>query len=371
VQDSFLASKPGHITIIYDQSGKGNHLTPAPSGYWPPADTPALATDATIKINGHTVHGVYTNGSFNSSTTDTTGKGVGYRNNNTTGLATGNQAEGMYMVCDGKHYNSACCFDYGNAGKTNIDEGPATMEAINFGNVSGWGHGSGNGPWVLNDCENGLVAGVDTVAGSKNWANNTPIIANYVTGMLKSKNTNFWAIKGCDAATGKLKTMYSGRQFPGWYPKKLSGSIILGIGGDNSHAGVGTFYEGAITNGFPADSIEDSVQANIVAAGYGSVTTSTIRPVAIDRVAESMFGFNYDQSTATAIVSYTLLKSRSLVITIVDQRGRLMATVINGIVPAGRHAAVWNAKRIPSGVYVCRVAMDGMGGFTGKLVVEK
>lgn len=39
--------------------------------------------------------------------------GTGYRNDNTTGVATGNAAEGMYAILDGTHYNDACCFDYG------------------------------------------------------------------------------------------------------------------------------------------------------------------------------------------------------------------------------------------------------------------
>ncbi|WP_345637922.1 AbfB domain-containing protein, partial [Rugosimonospora acidiphila] len=50
------------------------------------------------------------------------------------------------------------------------------------------------------------------------------------------------------------------------------GAIILGIGGDNSKGSAGTFYEGVMTSGYPSDATENSVQANIVAAGY---TTST------------------------------------------------------------------------------------------------
>jgi len=48
------------------------------------------------------------------------------------------------------------------------------------------------------------------------------------------------------------------------------GAIILGIGGDNSKGSAGTFYEGVMTSGYPSDSTENSVQANIVAAGYST-----------------------------------------------------------------------------------------------------
>ena len=45
-------------------------------------------------------------------------------------------------------------------------------------------------------------------------------------------------------------------------------ALILGIGGDNSDGAVGTFYEGAVTQGYTSDSVDDLLQANIVAAGY-------------------------------------------------------------------------------------------------------
>jgi non-reducing end alpha-L-arabinofuranosidase len=49
----------------------------------------------------------------------------------------------------------------------------------------------------------------------------------------------------------------------------LQGVIILGTGGDGSNGGRGTFFEGAMISGNPPDSVDDVVQANIVAAGYG------------------------------------------------------------------------------------------------------
>ena len=37
--------------------------------------------------------------------------GVGYRNDNTTGVAKGDEPETLYMVTSGQHYNEGCCFD--------------------------------------------------------------------------------------------------------------------------------------------------------------------------------------------------------------------------------------------------------------------
>lgn len=52
-------------------------------------------------------------------------------------------------------------------------------------------------------------------------------------------------------------------------PQKKQGSIILGIGGDNSDSAVGTFFEGVMTAGYSTDDADNRVQADIVAAGYG------------------------------------------------------------------------------------------------------
>ena len=56
-------------------------------------------------MGGHTVYGVYINNP---------GMNVGYRNIKTTGMATGDQPEAMYMVLNGKQFSNICCFDYGN-----------------------------------------------------------------------------------------------------------------------------------------------------------------------------------------------------------------------------------------------------------------
>jgi hypothetical protein len=266
-QDSFCAGTTCVISIIYDQSGKGNHLTKGPGGGFPETDLEANATAAKITVGGHTVYGIYTTGAFSPSA------GVGYRRNNTSGIATGDQPEGIYMVASGTHYNQWCCFDYGNAETNTKDNGNGTMEAVYFGNSTQWGHGAGSGPWVMADLENGLFAGQTLV-----YNNNISINVNYVTAIVKG-TANLWAIKAGNAQSGGLTTMYNGARptTSGYNPMKKEGAIVLGIGGDNSHTAEGTFFEGAMTSGYPSDATENSVQANIVAAGYGS---STISPTA-------------------------------------------------------------------------------------------
>jgi hypothetical protein len=259
-QDAFCAGTTCTISIIYDQSANENHLTVSPAGGWlKNGGTEANASAARVSANGHAVYGVYTTGSF-----DEKVGGVGYRNNMTRAVPTGDQPEAMYMVASGRHYNQWCCFDYGNAETNNLDNGPGTMEAIYFGSSTQWGRGSGAGPWVMADLEDGIFAGPSFAAP----ASSTPLVADYVVAMLKGKPGSF-ALKGGDAQAGRLETKYDGPRPRGYDPMKKEGAIILGTGGDNSHTGEGTFFEGCIVSGYPSDAADDAVQANVAAAGYG------------------------------------------------------------------------------------------------------
>ncbi|HEY4459892.1 MAG TPA: arabinofuranosidase catalytic domain-containing protein [Pseudonocardiaceae bacterium] len=255
-QDSFCAGTTCLITVIYDQSGRGNNLTQAPAGGAAGGpDNLANATAAPTTLNGNKAYGVYV------------AAGTGYRDNHTSGIATGDNPEGEYAIFDGTHYNGGCCFDYGNAETNSDDDGNGTMEAIYFGNIKVWGYGTGNGPWIMADLENGLYSGVN--AGYN--ANDPTINYRYTTAIIKG-GANQWAIRGGNAQSGGLSTFYSGQRpnVSGYNPMHKQGAIILGTGGDNSKGSAGTFYEGVMTSGYPSDATENSVQANIVAAGYGT-----------------------------------------------------------------------------------------------------
>jgi hypothetical protein len=257
-QDSFCAGTTCVITEIYDQSGHGNNLTDAPAGGAAGGpDTLANATAAPVTVGGHKAYGVYV------------AAGTGYRDDHTSGIATGDAAEGEYAIFDGTHYNGGCCFDYGNAETSNDDTGAGHMEAIYFGNIKVWGYGTGNGPWIMADMENGLFSGAN--AGYN--ANDPTTSYRFTTAMIEGES-NQWAILGGNAQSGGLATDYSGVRPSGYNPMHKEGAIILGIGGDNSKGSAGTFYEGVMTSGYPSAATESSVQASIVAADYAPSTAS-------------------------------------------------------------------------------------------------
>lgn len=274
-QDRFCASTTCLVSIIYDQTSRQNHLTRAPGGSQGDGPEPggydylASAVGAPVKLDGNLAYGVFIPPK------------TGYRQNRVSGSAVGDQPEGIYAVLDGTHFNDGCCFDYGNAEVDNNDKGNGEMEAIYFGDRHVRGSGSGQGPWVLADLENGIFA--DSTGGKNN---NLPTAnSRFVTAVVKGE-ANHWAIRGGNAASGPLRTYFDGiRPTAGGYsPMTKEGAIVLGIGGDNSRAGQGTFYEGIMTYGYPSDETENAVQADIVAARYAPAPLNSGPGVGMDTI---------------------------------------------------------------------------------------
>ncbi len=226
-----------------------------------------LADMAPISIMGHKVYGVFIE------------PGMDFAITTSKGTAVDDQAEGQYWVVNGKHFNSGCCFDYGNAEIDSRDDDNGTMETLYFGNATPWFSGQGDGPWIMTDQENNLVGCVNE-DGSKGCPNLPSIPWRFVTAIGKGE-PHHWASLGGDAQKGALSVMFDGKRVnPTYDPMRKQGAILLGNGGDNSDGSQGTFYEGAVTAAgtFPSNATDQLVQANIVAAGY-NVAPLTVSPV--------------------------------------------------------------------------------------------
>jgi hypothetical protein len=259
-QDTFCTGTTCTISYIYDQSELKNDLPMSPPPYWFRSGNltakEASATAGKVKLGGHTAYGVYV-----------VADGLNtYRNNFPNGVPVGNEPETIYAVLDGKRYNDRCCFDYGNVETSGQDDGDATMDTLTLSNIILWGHGTGTGPWVMDDLENGVYAG-DQKTGST--SSNTPLVVTYATLMVRTYAEDHYILKGGDAQSGKMAVKWDGKRPPGYTPMKKQGAVQLGCGGDGSCGGMGTFFEGAIAKGVSTDATDDAIQANIVAAGYG------------------------------------------------------------------------------------------------------
>ncbi len=265
-QDAFCKDTYCWITVLYDQSGKGNHLFQAPrGGFSGPAmggyNNVPVADWAPVNVLGHKVYGIFI------------APGMGLRLNDPTGTAVDDQAEGQYWVFSGRHYNSGCCFDYGNAETDSRDDGDGTMETTYFGNSRGWYYGEGDGPWIMTDQENNLVGCVNPDPNDKYCRGLDTVDWRFVTAMADGE-PHHWRSMGGDAQEGSLKVYYDGGRIQNprssYDPMRKQGAILLGNGGDNSNGSAGTFYEGAMTAAgtFPTEALNQEIQANVVAARY-------------------------------------------------------------------------------------------------------
>jgi len=265
-QDAFCANTYCWITILYDQSGKGNHLTQAPrGGFSGPGmggfNNIPIADMAPVTLMGHKVYGIFIE------------PGMGLRDDDPVGTAVDDQAEGQYWVVNGHHYNSGCCYDYGNAETDSRDDGDGTMETTYYGNATAWYHGQAPGPWIMTDQENNLVGCVNMSPNDKYCPDLPSITWRFVTAMADGE-PHHWRSMGGDAQQGDLEIMFDGPRVindrNSYDPMRKQGAILLGNGGDNSNGSQGTFYEGAMTapGTFPTQETNQKIQANIVAAKY-------------------------------------------------------------------------------------------------------
>jgi hypothetical protein len=295
-QDAFCANTYCWITTIYDQSPKHNDLTQPPSGLFffsGPAmggfDNLPIADMAPVTIMGHKVYGVFIE------------PRMGLRNNDPKGTAVDDQAEGMYWVINGHHYNSGCCFDYGNAQIDSNDDDNGTMETAYFGSCPWWYNANPPGPWIMTDQENALVGCVNP-DGSKLCVNLPSITWRFVTAIAKGE-PHHWTSMGGNAQHGTLSVMFDGPRIDSSYdPMRKQGAIILGTGGDNNNGSAGTFYEGAMTapGTFPTDATDQLVQANVVAAKY-DVARLSVAPASATATPPGLQTFTPGSSQETTV----------------------------------------------------------------------
>jgi non-reducing end alpha-L-arabinofuranosidase len=257
------------VSVIYDQSGNGNHLSVAKAGtisagpYANTDDFEANAERGAVKVAGRDVRALYLEPRQGYRLPER-GAGIPYRE----------AAQGTYLLADGNREASGCCWEFGNAGKLFTFTEPVTLF---FGSERGK-RGAGNGPWFMADFGGGIWAGgsVDGDPGFGSgslWQDvppnpeNPSLRSQFALGFLKV-DTASWALRMADAAAdaGDIVTAWRGKP-----PKKtlLGGTVILGISYENANESWGTFYEGAILDGFPSDDTERAVLDNIRATGYG------------------------------------------------------------------------------------------------------
>ncbi len=262
------------IKQIYDQSGRGNHLTVAPKGSAKKTpSTPAAASKLPVTIDGHSAYGILfrPNQGYRAACNE-----CPYPQPFPSGVPVGDEPQTQYMISSQHDLINGCCFDYGNAEVTANNDGNGTMEAVYLGMGVIWGSGSGPGPWVMADLENGLYPGWEN-GSFRNISTSVSMTFDFVTGIVvgdtadKNGGKGRFAIYGGDATVAKTTQLYDGirPEKPGYVPMQKQGSVILAIGGDNSDGDGGRFYEGAIALKAASKEVIDALQLAIAQARYG------------------------------------------------------------------------------------------------------
>jgi len=319
-QDAFCANTYCWITTLYDQSGKGNHLTQAPRGaFLGPAmggfNTLPMADMAPVTLMGHKVYGIFI------------APGMGLRQNDAKGTAVDDQAEGQYWVINGHHFNDGCCFDYGNAEIDSRDDGDGTMETTYYGNASLWYYGQAPGPWIMTDQENNLVGCVNPSPNDKYCPDLPSINWRFVTATADGE-PHHWRTMGGDAQGGDLAVMFDGPRIindrNSYDPMRKQGAVLLGNGGDNNNYSQGTFYEAAMTapGTFPTEETNQKIQANIVAVKY-DVQALSIAPANAVETPPGLQTFSprSSQNTTLTFTNTTGAPVKDLTLSITTPRG--------------------------------------------------
>jgi non-reducing end alpha-L-arabinofuranosidase len=278
------------VSLLYDQSGRENHMPVAKGGQsagggFAPLDDFETVMDARagLTVGGHSVFSLFMQ------------EHQGYRLTTPgDGVPVDQEAQGIYMLADGTRAGGACCWDFGN-----VTPNPLQFSEMNtlFFGEGYWGDGNGAAPWFGADFEAGVWMG-GSAEGQPGWGQlypagdprnnngvarppnpNNPSMAGvkFALGFLKTNDDadNTYALRMANASTAtEVQTAHRGRfpklSFPnGAHGADNQGAVVLGVGGDNSNNSFGTFYEGAVVAGFPDDATELAVMQNIQAARYG------------------------------------------------------------------------------------------------------
>ena len=362
-QDAFCANTYCWITTLYDQSGKGNHLVQAPrGGFSGPAmggfNNIPVADMAPVTIMGHKAYGVFIE------------PGMGLRWNDARGTAVDDQAEGQYWVINGHHFNSGCCYDYGNAETDSRDDGDGTMETTYYGNATAWYRGQAPGPWVMTDQENNLVGCVNPSPNDKYCPDLKSISWRFVTATADGE-PHHWRSMGGNAQIGDLEVMFDGPRIKNdrssYDPMRKQGAILLGNGGDNSVGSQGTFYEGAMTapGTFPTKETNQKIQDNIIAAGYNVQSLSLAPANATDTPPGlQTFSPRTSQNTAVTFTNTTGAPVKDLSLSIIVPKG-WKSVVLN----SKETSKIFTGQTAPGAVVSATFTVtSGTEAFNGDLV---
>jgi len=268
-QEHFCGDALCVVERIYDQSPFGNHLGMEHGAPWlsPPRNSQDTGVNMTaeskVSLGGAPVYSAVFDSHCDTTRGNCDGLVAGYSNRTAVGTPLGEEPQTVYALYNGKHYNTGCCFEFGSAEKTPTQVG-GSMEAVYYGcnDTHPPLPPCEKGPYAYSDLEH--MHEMMTLPGFEP-VRLQPI--DFLFALVKGEPGRLSLAVADAQKNSSLRILYDG-PYPANFTSKKQGGIVLGIGGDNSPFGSGTFYEGVIVRGFSGSEVDAAVLADIVAAGY-------------------------------------------------------------------------------------------------------
>ena len=222
-----------------------------------------MTAESKVSLGGAPVYSAVFDSHCDTTRGNCDGLVAGYSNRTAVGTPLGEEPQTVYALYNGKHYNTGCCFEFGSAEKTPTQVG-GSMEAVYYGcnDTHPPLPPCEKGPYAYSDLEH--MHEMMTLPGFEP-VRLQPI--DFLFALVKGEPGRLSLAVADAQKNSSLRILYDG-PYPANFTSKKQGGIVLGIGGDNSPFGSGTFYEGVIVRGFSGSEVDAAVLADIVAAGY-------------------------------------------------------------------------------------------------------
>jgi hypothetical protein len=78
-----------------------------------------------------------------------------------------------------------------------------------------------------------------------------------------------------------------------------------------------------------------------------------------------------NSSARNTIFRFVLPDAGRVRMHVYNQQGRRVTRLVDGVIQAGLHEAVWDTKRAPAGVYVWTIAIDSRHEGSGNIMIGK
>lgn len=125
-QERFCGAALCVVQRIYDQSPLGNHLGPEHgASYLPPPRNSKdvgvnMTTASRVTLGGAPVYSAVFDSHCKTTHGSCDGLVAGYSNRTAAGTPVDEEPQTVYALYDGRHFNTGCCFEFGNAEKTAV-----------------------------------------------------------------------------------------------------------------------------------------------------------------------------------------------------------------------------------------------------------